>query len=511
MQISNELFNLIKALDKPEKRYFKIYASRHVLKGESIQIELFDAIDSLETYDEEKIIEKFRDKNFVKHISTTKNKLYSLVLKSLDAYYSSNPSVEVEIREMLNQTEVLKKKKLYEQAFKILAKAKKIAKTYEKTLELLKIFDLETKLFLSIPDLERMKNYLSKDCREELNLIEIYKNYFDFKLSELKVFLLRDKEGFKNEANFKSFEEIFESNLFRNEKNALSFEAKFHFYNIVITNFIRKGDSEKALEFLTAFAGLWKKETHQIKEMPLKYLGTLHNYVIFAIDSGKIPQAKETINLMKNIFNEVPFNPELEVTVFQMVTNLEFLIGDYTLEFEEQYKKIPEIEKALQKFSGKINKLSEIFILTNVALLCFTLEDYSKSLDWTNRVLNTTESNLLKEEIHCELRILKLLIHYELGDYNFLEHAAKSTQRFLEKKGKLFTEEEIVLEFFTKKLPNSKNKTELHAAFLTLKEKLLKFWTEKNKTNSKDFLQSWLESKIQNKKISQFLRENLNS
>ena len=53
--VSEELFQLIKSLSKQEKRYFKLYASRHVIGEKNKYVQLFDAIDKQAAYNEEKI------------------------------------------------------------------------------------------------------------------------------------------------------------------------------------------------------------------------------------------------------------------------------------------------------------------------------------------------------------------------------------------------------------------------------------------------------------------------
>ncbi|MFN5358518.1 MAG: hypothetical protein ACK5BK_06810, partial [Bacteroidota bacterium] len=57
-RIADELFHLIKTLEKGEKRNFKLYVSRNISSDELKIITLFDAIDKLDQYDEEVILKK---------------------------------------------------------------------------------------------------------------------------------------------------------------------------------------------------------------------------------------------------------------------------------------------------------------------------------------------------------------------------------------------------------------------------------------------------------------------
>ncbi len=51
--VSNQLFQLIKSLNKSEKRYFNLYASRHTIGEKNNYVILFEAIDKQIEYDEE--------------------------------------------------------------------------------------------------------------------------------------------------------------------------------------------------------------------------------------------------------------------------------------------------------------------------------------------------------------------------------------------------------------------------------------------------------------------------
>jgi len=105
-----------------EKRYFKVYSSKHVIGDKNEYVQLFDAIDKMAEYDEELLL----DKKFVKNLSAEKNYLYKLVLKSLNAFHQGvNPKTK--IYNLLQSIEVLYHKGLYSQAEKLCQKAMKIA------------------------------------------------------------------------------------------------------------------------------------------------------------------------------------------------------------------------------------------------------------------------------------------------------------------------------------------------------------------------------------------------
>ena len=60
----DDLFQLIKSLGKGEKRNFKLYVQRNTANPELKVIQLFDALDRMEEYDEVQLLKKNQNENF---------------------------------------------------------------------------------------------------------------------------------------------------------------------------------------------------------------------------------------------------------------------------------------------------------------------------------------------------------------------------------------------------------------------------------------------------------------
>jgi len=142
MKNPSDLFQLIKSLSKSEKRYFKIYASRHVIGEQNNYIKLFDAIDRQKEYDEDAIRKEFASEVFIKQLSVTKNYLYRLILESMRAYHAER-TPRAQVRGLLNDADFLIGRRLFEQADKIIDKARKTAQANEEYILLLETMTLE--------------------------------------------------------------------------------------------------------------------------------------------------------------------------------------------------------------------------------------------------------------------------------------------------------------------------------------------------------------------------------
>lgn len=135
---SDNIFRLIKSLTRAEKRYFKVYSGRYLGEGKGVQLQLFDAIDAQEEYDETALVKKFRNSAFGKTPAIVKNRLYETILRSLHSFHSDS-SLDVELQRLVHSAEILFKKSLYQDAERMLSRARKLALKHEKFYVLLEI------------------------------------------------------------------------------------------------------------------------------------------------------------------------------------------------------------------------------------------------------------------------------------------------------------------------------------------------------------------------------------
>lgn len=128
MKPTNDLFDLIHALTKSEKRFFKLQSS--LQNGEKNYVRLSDAIEKMSQYNEQELKEIFMGEVFLKYLPSEKNHLFKLILKSLPSCHSENNASSL-IKLELKNAEILFEKGLFDECRKSLKKSKKIAVEYE--------------------------------------------------------------------------------------------------------------------------------------------------------------------------------------------------------------------------------------------------------------------------------------------------------------------------------------------------------------------------------------------
>ncbi len=143
MKVSDDLFQLIKSLDKNERRYFRLFASLQT--GSKQYMKLFEAIDAQRSYSEEEIRQRFADEQFVRQLAVAKNYLYNLILKCLGLYHSGNGQA---LDRMLQHADLLRRRALYRQALKIVTRGEQLAEESGELERLLIFLDVKRGLQL---------------------------------------------------------------------------------------------------------------------------------------------------------------------------------------------------------------------------------------------------------------------------------------------------------------------------------------------------------------------------
>src|SRR5689334_2622655 len=117
---------LIKSLEKPDKRNLKLYITRNATSEDLNSIQLCDALDKMEEYDEAQLLNK--NKNLRKaQLSNARAHLYREILSSL-RLIRQEENIDIQLHEQLDYARILYNKGLYLQSLKTLDRIKEMAK-----------------------------------------------------------------------------------------------------------------------------------------------------------------------------------------------------------------------------------------------------------------------------------------------------------------------------------------------------------------------------------------------
>ena len=94
------LFQLIKSLEKAEKRHFKLYINRSSAKEDLKIVRLFDALDKQEEYDERSLLKKLPGTE-KRQLYNLKTHLYKQIMASLRLLKSTD-SLDLQLNEQFD-------------------------------------------------------------------------------------------------------------------------------------------------------------------------------------------------------------------------------------------------------------------------------------------------------------------------------------------------------------------------------------------------------------------------
>jgi hypothetical protein len=110
-RFTDTLFQLIHSLEKSEKRHFKLYIKRSSAKEDLKIVQLFDALDKLQDYDEKVLLKKLPGTE-KKQLHNLKTHLYKQILASLRLLKSTD-SIDLQLNEQFDYAHILYKKGAY--------------------------------------------------------------------------------------------------------------------------------------------------------------------------------------------------------------------------------------------------------------------------------------------------------------------------------------------------------------------------------------------------------------
>lgn len=508
---SDHLFKLVKSLSKAEKRYFKIYTSRHTIGESNNYHQLFDFIDKMEEFDEEEVKAHFHGESFIQRLSIAKSRLYEAILKSLDAFYA-NSSIEARLKRTLHCVEILYKKSLYSQASKQLRSAKKLALKNEKFTSLIEIqvwekYLIEKDNYEGIEE-RKLKQILGDD-QDYIQKINAFVQLWHVKSALLNKLFKRGKARSKEE--IKAFKEIIDKTMSKANFDSFSTDTKYLYYHIYSAYYFAIGDYASSYKYLVNNEELIRKHPKIFKEEPNIYASVLTNLIYVCQQEQKFDEAKAYLSTLRVLPEKLNIDKteDLDLRLFASTYSIELTLYAITGEFEKGIELVPIVEEGLKLYENKYSAIRKASFYFNIAYLYFGMEDYSNSLKWVNKLLNDIDIDQT-EDLHCFAQLLNLIIHIELSNERLLPYALRSTHRYLTTRNRVYKFESAFL-LFLNKIIKAKNEEQEEAAYqnlLTEIEPLKNDPIESSVFEYFDFI-SWTKSKLHNKPFVQVVQEKI--
>jgi hypothetical protein len=493
MKPSDDLFKLIRSLTKSEKGYFRKFTARHVVGDENTYMTLFDAIDAQQEYDEEAIKNSYSDRAFVRRLPALKNYLYSLILRSLRAYYAE-ASASRKLRGLLDDYSILREKRLYDQAVKVLGRAKKIAEHYELFRYMLIIEEYERQIQIMLFSAAVPLDDIEASMEREKNAIERVLEVNRYDLLGKKLFKTLSETGTQRGETVPEYAELFRSNpLLKDENLPQAFIARSKFYHVRSTYAYYCGDYEESYRNIRALFDLFESRPEFIANHTDSYINILSNLIGICCVLSRETEALLYLDKLRQLpLRE--YGDDMER--FIMVRGSELALFLKMGRFDELRVLLPTLQLELEKLEKDLSPYYRRYFFYHIGWAWFTLGNISEALSHINEVLNGRGSDI-REDLYCFAKIINLLIHYDLGNIDLLQYEVLSTCRYLAKRQRNYTFETLVLRFIKRAIAVSPE--ELRQEFIALRAELVQLRDDPSEHKAFDFFYfiPWLDSKIE--------------
>ena len=499
------LFVLIKSLSKSEKRQFKIFASRLETSSNTKFIELFNILDKSEVYDEKLILKSGSIKKV--QLSNLKSYLYKQILVSIRLNIPSQ-NIRYQLREQIDFATILYNKGLYKQSLKILDKTKQQALEND-----------EKHMAYEIVEFEKLieSQYITRSIQGRADELAVqakelnYRNTISSKLSNLSLQLygIMLKTGYvKSDEEYHQIDDYFNKHIAKFDEDKFGFREKYWYFNANLWRSFLVQDFLSCYKFANKWVTLFYDNPNMIYLNPVFFLKGNH-YLLESLFMLKyktnfkkyLVQLEETINDPK-----FPVNDNIASLSFLYLYNNKLNYHILEGSFAESEYLIPEVLYKMNIHSEHLDEHHEMLFYYKIACIYFGNEKYNESLFYLEKIINN-KNLTMREDLMCFARLLYLILHYELGNDYYLENQLKSTYKFMLKMNDLHEVQKEIIRFL--KNLNTIYPGDIKKEFIKMKERFVEL--EKNTYEKRAFLYldiiSWLESKIENRKIGDIIRE----
>ncbi|HUR12847.1 MAG TPA: hypothetical protein VM012_15830 [Flavitalea sp.] len=502
-RIPDTLFQLIHSLEKSEKRHFKLYIKRSSAKDDLKIVQLFDALDKMQEYDEKQLLKKLPGIE-KPQLSNLKTHLYRQVLASLRLLKRSE-NLDLDLNEQLDYARILYYKGLYLQSLKILDKVKETAMHFHQDTILIQVISLEKKIETlhitrSMQDKADLLAIEANEVHERRKIITQLSNL------ALQLYSWYIKNGHaRNEKDESGVRTFFYAQLPEGAALQRGFYERMYLYQSYCWYAFIRQDFLMYYRNSQKWVNLFREQPGMISVETGHYIKGMHNLLNAHFDLRNHEKLRTTLEEFEH-FSKTPivqhhdnFRVQMFVYTYGAKVNQHLMSGT----FREGLSIVPFIEEKLEEFSLFLDQHRILVFNYKIATLYFGSGDYGTCIDYLQRIINNSVD--LRTDLQCYSRLLHLMAHYELGNFELMDSLTRSVFRFMAKMENLTVVEEEMFKFLKNSFrqPRGRIRSALEQFLNNIKH------LEKNRFETRAFayldIISWVESKVYQKPMGEII------
>lgn len=500
MRKQDKTFELIKSMTKSEKRFFKIYSTRHVIGNENNYVMLFDAIEKQKDYDEVAIKEKFQGEKFINRLAVSKAYLYDLILKSMNAFHQQS-NVESQLYDYLKNVQFLFNKNLIGQSEILLEKSEKLAKEYD-CLEILpEIFRWKKKIL-------EAKNYtisfdeLNDLCLSEMDSIDELEMVNKFWKLQSKLYIQHNSNGIVKQAEeLEDIDGVFNERFMQIEDKFLPFRAKLLKNKIYATYFFQIRDFQSSYQYIKTMVDILESNEITTDSLEREYVKAINNLLNITHSLNKKEEFSSYLAKLRAMYQQIN-SYKTDYVRCRIVESFHYHSMNFLLKeglFEEGVSHQSLMQKDIEHFNGKFDVTGKAMLYYFAFHISFSAENYEEAKHWLAKIIEIGEDSS-RTDINHFAHILQPIVQFEIGNANDLKENIKSTYKYLLSVKEKSNFDQLVLNNLKEIEDCTEN--EMKQWFHSAKDALEKFASDPYEKRVFAYFQfkDWINCKIENKR-----------
>lgn len=452
------LFRLVLSLSKSEKRHFKL-SQPYSSQRESQYVRLFDRIEKSRPSKEDELMEPFAPNQH----GVLKNQLFHKVLDSLVDQHREG-QVYGEVQLLIQKSDVLYQRRLFQAAEQLLKKAAKKASKFELFETLITIYQRLKRLYIFILGVGERAHHIQRFWELEQKAISQLANLREMEWLSMQVFDWYYRHHYaSNEEEKQAYFRLLEHPFLQDIKLAESFSAQVIFLNTLGLFNDCIGEKVACVQCRADLIQLYQVHPHFIKARATQYLAVYNNWLLGLIHLKDYPEAWKALEQAISFPQQLgrALKGEEEMMWFRLYHALRLEMYIRQGKFQAAVDSIPETKAEMERLGKKLNEVFKFPFYYFFAYAFFALGRYKEALDWLEPLIHKDDLTF-RTELFRFARLLHLALHFELGNHELLGALCRSTRRYFKKSGTLNAAEELLLDFW-RKVPHADRRMALQA------------------------------------------------
>lgn len=465
-----DLYQFIHQLDSAEKKYFRRYGLKDETKGDSQTKALFELLDDIDTYDEEKILNRIKRQQLDKQQVNTESYLMKLLIDTM-LWYNRERFPGFMIAFNTAKVQFLNEKGWYDEAEKIslriISSSLEQGTFSERWNALNQRIDIALNEFLSHKknDITETNELLAKRSKllAQMNRFEEY----DSLLKKQQVIIRKAMEA-KSPGDQQLLNEIMESELLQKPDMALSVESKFIYHTLRVQYYNVTGNSKAVFAETEALIALYKTELYK-NISTMNALWTYSQYAQSLYFAGEWKRLEECLEELNNIPTQ---NNTEAIAKFSYYVQMAIPLLDHNKDTKALIKLLHTVKHKLETTGTELRADVRMVITLSCVSGYVEYNDYNNAIDVCEHFLTKYDTGV-RLDIMLMLYAYQFIAHLELGNKVYVNNVVQNVNRYFLRNEFKGNYETTLLKTF-KKLSEMENPKTQKAEVLLLKAELEK-------------------------------------